>query len=212
MAARVSGVWHTGSTHCGFSSHARNAKNYQLAVNHLERYLGTTQIMFSTLTSVVLKKWIDSLSKTNRTKEMYPTCVRQIFKKAIIELNDEERGIVRIKFNLWLKIKIPKSDSTVQRTISAEACREFFNRPLPKTKMLSPLSELGREVALLSLCIDGINTVDLYELKKKDYNNGIIGYKRAKTRHSRKHEAYMEMRIEPFIQSTFEKFLSGEDE
>lgn len=35
--------------------HARNAKNYQLAVNHLERYLGTTQIMFSTLTSVVLK-------------------------------------------------------------------------------------------------------------------------------------------------------------
>ena len=36
--------------------HARNAKNYQLAVNHLERYLGTTQIMFSTLTSVVSEK------------------------------------------------------------------------------------------------------------------------------------------------------------
>lgn len=192
--------------------HARNAKNYQLAVNHLERYLGTTQIMFSTLTSVVLKKWIDSLSKTNRAKEMYPTCVRQIFKKAIIELNDEERGIIRIKFNPWLKIKIPKSDGTVQRAISAEACREFFNRPLPKTKMLSPLPELGRDVALLSLCIGGINTVDLYELKKKDYNNGIIGYKRAKTRHSRKDEAYMEMRIEPFIKSTFEKYLSGEDD
>ena len=87
--------------------HARNAKNYQLAVNHLERYLGTTQIMFSTLTSVVLKKWIDSLAKTNRAKEMYPICVRQIFKKAIIELNDEERGIMRIKFKPWLKIKIP---------------------------------------------------------------------------------------------------------
>lgn len=143
---------------------------------------------------------------------MYPTCVRQIFKKAIIELNDEERGIMRIKFNPWLKIKIPKSDSTVQRAISAEACREFFNRPLPKTKMLSPLPELGRDVALLSLCIGGINTVDLYELKKKDYNNGIIGYKRAKTRNSRKDEAYMEMRIEPFIQSTFEKYLSGEDD
>lgn len=168
--------------------------------------------MFSTLTSVVLKKWIDSLAKTNRAKEMYPTCVRQIFKKAIIELNDEERGIMRIKFNPWLKIKIPKSDSTVQRAISAEACREFFNRPLPKTKMLSPLPELGRDVALLSLCIGGINTVDLYELKKKDYNNGIIGYKRAKTRNSRKDEAYMEMRIEPFIQSTFEKYLSGEDD
>ena len=191
--------------------HARNAKNYQLAVNHLERYLGTNQVMFGQLTSTVLKKWIDSLSKTNRAKEMYPTCVRQIYKKAIVELNDEERGIVRIKFNPWLKVSIPKSDTTMKRAISAEACREFFNRPLPKTKMLSPLPELGRDVALLSLCIGGINTVDLYELKKTDYNNGIIGYKRAKTRHSRRDEAYMEMRIEPFIQGTFDKYLSKDE-
>ena len=191
--------------------HARNAKNYQLAVNHLERYLGTNQVMFGQLTSTVLKKWIDSLSKTNRAKEMYPICVRQIHKKAIVELNDEERGIVRIKFNPWLKVPIPKSDTTMKRAISAEACREFFNRPLPKTKMLSPLPELGRDVALLSLCIGGINTVDLYELKKTDYNNGIIGYKRAKTRHSRRDEAYMEMRIEPFIQGTFDKYLSKDE-
>lgn len=54
----------------------------------------------------------------------------------------------------------------------------------------------------------GINTIDLYELKKKDYKNGIIGYKRAKTRHSRRDEAYMEIRIEPFIQDTFNKYLS----
>ena len=45
-------------------------------------------------------------------------------------------------------------------------------------------------------------------LKKKDYKNGIIGYKRAKTRHSRRDEAYMEIRIEPFIQDTFNKYLS----
>ena len=192
--------------------HERTAKNYRLAVNHLERYLGTNRIMFSQLTSAVLKKWIEHLSQTNRAKEMYPTCIRQIFKKAIIELNGEERGVMRIKFNPWLKIQIPKSDTTLKRAISAEACREFFNRPLPQTKMISSLPELGRDVALLSLCIGGINTVDLYGLKKKDYNNGVIGYKRAKTRHSRRDEAYMEMRIEPFIQSTFDKYLSDEED
>ena len=80
---------------------------------------------------------------------MYPTCIRQIFKKAIIELNDEERGILRIKYNPWLKIIIPKSDNTLKRAISAEACREFFNRPLPQSKMVSPLPELGRDIALL---------------------------------------------------------------
>jgi len=190
----------------------RTAKNYQLSVNHLERYLGTNKIMFNHLTSSVLRKWIEHLSQTNRAKEMYPTCIRQIFKKAIIELNDEERGVIRIKFNPWLKIQIPKSDTTLKRAISAEACREFFNRPLPQTKMISSLPELGRDVALLSLCIGGINTVDLYSLKKKDYNNGVIGYKRAKTRHSRRDEAYMEMRIEPFIQSTFDKYLSDEED
>lgn len=133
----------------------------------MERYVGSNQLMFSQLTSTVLNLWIEQLSKTNRAKEMYPTCVRQIYKKAIMELNDEERGMIRIKFNPWNKIQIPKSDSTVQRAISAEACREFFNRPLPQSKMISSLPELGRDVALLSLCLGGINTVDMYELKRR---------------------------------------------
>lgn len=192
--------------------HERNAKNYRLAVNHLERYLGTTRVMFTHLSSSVLTRWINSLSLTNRAKEMYPTCLRQIFKRALVELNDEERGIVRIKYNPWLKVSIPKSDSTVQRAISAEACREFFNRPLPETKMISSLPELGRDVALLSLCLGGINTVDIFELKKENYKDGIIGYKRAKTKHSRKDEAYIEMRVEPFIQATFDKYLSDEND
>ena len=78
--------------------HERNAKNYKLAVAHLERYVGTNKIMFGQLTSAVLKKWIETLRLTNRAKEMYPVCVRQIFRAAILELNDEEKGIVKIKF------------------------------------------------------------------------------------------------------------------
>ena len=48
--------------------HARNAKNYQLAVNHLERFVGSNQLMFSSLTSTTLNNWIDYLSVTNRAK------------------------------------------------------------------------------------------------------------------------------------------------
>lgn len=191
----------------------RNAKNYKLAVAHLERYIGSNEINFAQLTSTVLRKWIQSLEYTNRAKEMYPICVRQIFKAALVELNDEERGIIRIKFNPWLKVKIPKADKAEQRAISAEACREFFYRPLPQTKMLSSLPELGRDVAMLVLCLGGINTVDLFNMKKSDYHNGVIGYKRAKTRHSRADEAYIEMRVEPYILPTFEKYLdTTEDE
>ena len=77
--------------------------------------------------------------------------------------------------------------------------------------MISSLPELGRDVALLSLCLGGINSVDLYELKKIYYQNGVIGYKRAKIRNSRRDEGYMEMRVEPFIQSTFDKYLSTDE-
>ena len=80
------------------SGHERNAKNYKMAVQSLERYLGTNQIMFSFLSSTVLQKWIKSLMTKARCKEMYPVCIRQIFKAAILELNDEEKGIIRIKF------------------------------------------------------------------------------------------------------------------
>lgn len=190
--------------------HERNSKNYKLAVAHLERYMGTTQIMFSYLTTAVLQRWIGTLSQKKRAKEMYPVCVRQIFKAALIELNDEERGVCRIKFNPWLKIQIPKSDTAEQRAISAEACREFFNRPLPESKMISSLPELGRDVAKLVLCLGGINTVDLFNMKKSDYRHGALCYKRAKTRHSRRDEAYIEMRVEPFIMSVFDKYLAPE--
>lgn len=47
----------------------RNAKNYKLAVAHLERYLGTNQIVFGQMSSTVLKKWIQSLEMTNLPKE-----------------------------------------------------------------------------------------------------------------------------------------------
>ena len=189
----------------------RNARNYELAVKHLERYMCTTNIMFSQLTSTVLNKWISSLGKTARAKEMYPICIRQIFKAALVELNDEERGICRIKFNPWLKVQIPRAEKAVQRAISAEACREFFNRPLPRTKMLSSLPELGRDVAMLVLCLGGINTVDLFEMKKSNYQRGCLCYNRAKTKRSRSDDAYIEMKVEPFIRPVFEKYLAGED-
>ncbi len=65
---------------------------------------------------------------------------------------------------------------------------------------------------MLVLCLGGINTVDLFNMKKSNYHNGVIGYKRAKTRHARRDEAYIEMRVEPFIRPVFEKYLAPEDD
>ena len=44
----------------------RNARNYTLALQHLERFMGTNKIMFSHLTSATMNKWIKSLESTHR--------------------------------------------------------------------------------------------------------------------------------------------------
>jgi integrase len=188
----------------------RTAKNYKLALQHLERCIGTNQVKFAQLTSVNVNKWVGTLSGTARAKEMYPVCIRQIFRAAIDELNDYDNGIIRIKTNPWGKVKIPSADTPLKKAITAEACRAFFAAPLPESKMADPLPELGRDVAMISLCLAGMNTVDIYNLRKEDYHGGIIHYKRAKTTRSRRDDAYIEMRVPEVIKPLFDKYRAGD--
>lgn len=188
----------------------RSAKNYQLALQHMERYMGTTQIKFAQLTSVNVNKWIATLISTARAKEMYPVCIRQIFRAAIDELNDYDNGLIRVKTNPWGKVKIPPADRPNKKAITAEACRAFFAAPLPQTRMIDPLPELGRDVAMMSLCLAGMNTIDIYNLRKEDYHGGIIHYKRAKTTKSRTDDAYIEMRVPEVIKPLFDKYRAGD--
>ena len=74
--------------------------------------------------------------------------------------------------------------------------------------MKYPQTEFGRDVAMMVLCLAGINTIDLYNLRKQDYRNGIIHYQRAKTKKFRADGAYMEMRVPAIIQPLFEKYMN----
>lgn len=190
----------------------RNARNYELALNHFERFCGTTNVQFSHMTSQTINRWVESLATTHRAKEMYPICLRQVFKAAILEYNDYDNGIIRIATNPWLKVEIPSADRAEKRAITPEACRAFFSHPIPESKLKAPLTEFGRDIAMMVLCLAGINTVDLFNMKKTDYHNGIIHYKRAKTMKFRADEAYMEMRVPAIIQPLFDKYLDKTDD
>lgn len=191
--------------------HERNAKNYELAYQHMERYAGTNKVMFSHMTSNFINGWIASLSNTSRAKELYPVCVRQIFKQALLDYNDYDRCLIRISTNPWPKVKIPKCDTPEHRAITMENCREFFTASLPESNMKYPLAELGRDVAMMMICLAGINTVDIYHLKKTDYKNGIICYERRKTRNARADNAYFEIRVPEILKPIINKYLDNSD-
>lgn len=187
--------------------HARNARTYELAFQNMEIYAGTNKVMFSHLTSQFINGWIKTLAGTARAKEQYPVCIRQIFKQALLDYNDYDNGLIRIATNPWPKIKIPKSDIPKQRAITMEECRAFFAAPLPISDRKYPLSELGRDVAMMILCLAGINTVDLFYLEKNNYNNGIIAYERRKTRNARADKAYFEIRVPNILMNVIDKYL-----
>lgn len=50
----------------------RSAKNYKLALQHLERFFGTTQVKFSQLTSVNVRKWIRDVERHGKSKGDVP--------------------------------------------------------------------------------------------------------------------------------------------
>ena len=111
----------------------RNARTYEMALGHLERYAGTTSIMFSQLTSTFVNEWIRTMEMTKRAKEHYPICLRQVFKAAIEEYNDYDNGVIRIKTNPWGKVKIPEADRPEKLAITPQAARAFFAAPIPES-------------------------------------------------------------------------------
>ena len=189
----------------------RTAKNYTLALKHLEKYMGTCELMFQSLTESCLNAWIDTMVRDGkkRAKEMYPVCIRHIWRNAMKELNVPEQGIVRIRYNPWERITIPQSDDTVKQAKSPNAMRTFFSCPIPTKPFAMSLMEFGRDVAKMAFCLGGMYCADLYELKKEDYYDGIIHYNRANTKHCRKDSAYMEMRVPDIIKPLFKKYRSS---
>ena len=185
----------------------RTSRNYKWALHHMERFAKTDNIKFSRLTSAFLNRWIESLSETNRCKEQYPVCMREVYKAAIRDFNDEELGIVKLK-NPWSKVKIPKSDVPQKRAIPASKLRAFFNVIPDRSRFTNPLMELGQDVALISFCLCGLNSVDIFNAKKDQYKNGIFHYERQKTRMTRSDKGYFEIRVPEFLKPTFNKYLS----
>ena len=189
----------------------RTSRDYKWALLSLEKFAGENEVMFSQLTYSFLSRWIDSLALTSRSKEKYPINIRQIHKAAMLEYNDEDRGVLLIQ-NPWPKITIPKGDTPNKRAIAPSMLRKFFGVVPDFSRFTHPLQELGQDVALMSFCMCGINSIDLFFAEKSQYYDGILHYNRRKTCKSRIDNAYFEIRVPQFLIPTFEKYLSKDKE
>lgn len=189
----------------------RNAKNYKWAYQSLERFAETDNIMFSKLTASFIQNWINSLLRTNRAKEMYPICIRMIYNAALEEYNDFDKNIIRIKLQPFKKIEIPKADVPEKRALEIPVLQKFFKGVLPETKLKASLPELSKDVAEMVFCLAGMNTADLFELRKENLREDVLYYHRQKTKKFRRDGAYLEVRLPPRLYPLFEKYKSNSE-
>lgn len=188
----------------------RNSKNYKWAYQSLEKFAGTDDIKFSKLTTKFIQDWMKTLEKTSRAKEMYPVCIRMMYNAAIEEYNDYDKNIIRIKLQPFRKITIPKADVPEKRAVSVDLLKIFFTGRLPETKFKASLPELSRDVAEMVFCLAGMNTADIFELRKSNLKDGVLCYQRQKTKKFRRDGAYLEIRIPERLIPIYNKYLDDE--
>lgn len=203
----------------------KGKKNYQSAVNAFIAYLGADRLDASKLTVSMLNGFMDYLKKrneqrveslikagkrvpSNRSVSLYMGSIRHLFNEAKKKYNDYDRNIIRITNSPFEYVKIPKQQATRKRAITAEQIRAIWQLPYEcktdGTLKRESLTNLAKDCFILSFCLMGMNSVDLFNCT--EIANGTITYYRTKTTARRLDRAKMEVKIPPFLIPLYEKY------
>ena len=181
------------------------ASNYTSALNSLKSYAGTDKFNFSDITSKLINGWIESMKATARAKNLYPICISTVFSAGLLEYNDYDRDIIRIKNQPFMRVKIPKNELAKKKAIDKQILLKLFLADVSKAQM-DVKTPLAKDVARLIFCLAGINVADLYYMEKSCRVRDKLIYNRHKTKSKRNDDALMEITIPKSIIPLFEKY------
>ena len=170
----------------------KGKKNYQCMLNTFSSFLGKESLCFSDLTYTLLKAFENHLAKKPRAQSLYLGEIRHLFREAMIEYNTEEKTV--IKSDPFIRFKVPKQvmKKGVRALTLQELMKVYHYQGRPGSR-----AQLARDTFILSFCLMGMNSVDLFSAT--NYKNGFIKYNRTKTKDRRSDEAYIEVKVHPFI-------------
>lgn len=186
----------------------KGIKNYVSAINSFTTFFGREKIFCDEVTSKVLKQFESELAEKKRAQSMYPSAILRLFNEARDFYNDDEIGISKIKH--IIRYKPQKQNVATKRSISEDLIRQIFALPYNNTKVKGYTSrrDLAKDCFMLSFCLMGINSVDLFFAK--DFDGEQITYYRTKTTERRHNDkAKMVVRVHPFIRPVFDKYYKG---
>lgn len=178
-------------------------------LNTLEKFLGRRRLDFKEINYRFLKSFEEHLGQRRRLS-LYMGKIRHLYNEAKLEYNDEEYGRILIPWSPFAKYSIPNIEPTKDRTLTAEQIRQIYELPYKPNRFPSrPCAyNVAKDVFILSFCLMGMNTADLYLCEDLAESNGryTITYNRAKTSARRTDKARISVDVHPFLVPLFEKY------
>ncbi|EGG55291.1 conserved domain protein [Paraprevotella xylaniphila YIT 11841] len=194
---------------CAAHTEIKGIRNYLTALNSLCMFFGRETILCSEITVQKLKEYEEYLSDKKRAQSLYPSAILRLFMEARNYYNDEDNDIIRIKQNLS-KYKPKQQNVAEKRALSVEEIRNVFNIPYTgiKVRGMDNRRDLAKDCFMLSFCLMGMNSADLYNAT--EYDGEHITYYRTKTKDRRNDNAKMIVKVHPIIKPLIEKYRGKE--
>lgn len=202
----------------------KGAANYTSALNCLIRFNKSEKLYTHQITSDFLQDFMnfflyesrgraEMLKKkgkrvpSTRCTSLYLMSIRKLFNEAVKQYNKPDQGLIRIKNTPFAYFHIPKQEATRKRAIATEQIRKIAQLPYQavyKGIHHTNRFNLAKDFFILSFCMMGINSVDLFNAT--EYDGTVLTYYRTKTKGRRMDKAKMVVDVPKILYPLFEKY------
>lgn len=202
----------------------KGAPNYTTSINALVRFVGEESLNINLITLDFLEQFKAFLIKereertkkliqqgkrvpSNRSLSLYLISIKKLFNEAKKRYNKKEKNLILIPNSPFDDFKIPKQEATRKRAIPADIIKKVWKLPykdMKKGYKATCRYNLAKDCFILSFCLMGINSADLYNATEMKGNTII--YCRTKTKARRLDKAKMMVDIPKIIQPIIDKY------
>ena len=206
------------------STTIKGAPNYTTAINALVRFVGKEELDINLITLDFLEQFKafligerDARTKqliqqgkrvtSNRTLSLYLVSIKKLFNEAKRKFNKKDKNLILIPNSPFEDFKIPKQEATRKRAISVDIIKKLWKLPykdMKKGYKSTCRYNLAKDCFILSFCLMGINSADLYNATEMRGNTII--YNRTKTKARRLDGAKMMVDIPKIVQPLIDKY------
>ena len=144
---------------------------------------------------------------SNRSLSLYLISIKKLFNEAKKKYNKKEKNLILIPNSPFMELEIPKQEATRKRAISADIIKKLWKLPykdMKKGYKSTCRYNLAKDCFILSFCLMGINSADLYNATEMEGNT--IVYNRTKTKDRRLDKAQMKVDIPRLVLPLVEKY------